>query len=250
MHQFLMKQIVETLRNGIDDPLERGEIVTDTENDYNVIDDYTIELSEKRLKNIYFVKDHTKIDDKEKYLYSDFHKIYDDPKNDDDYPKIEFKENIPTNHNYEIKYHSGSTWIYPDYPIEEATLPRISVKEVGGGGRHKSIGRIWDNNYKVFLDDSLIEVMVWCDTGTSVFIDGEYYSGGKLKDYLATNIRKLFEKERRYLSEKTFRDKDFNPVGRIDDIKLDVMRDLDIEFDDFLRKELEFDVYLHEYREW
>ena len=239
MYGILPKQLVETLRNEIDDPDQRGSKVVDDDSDYKVIDDYNIELSEKGLKNVYKVIDNNYIDEKELYIFQDFRKIYDNPKNEDSYPVISFNEPV-ANHDLEITYHTGRTWIYPGFPNDNATFPRISCRQIDSSGRNRYIGRDYDEDTKITPDYTVYEVMVWVNYENSYTIDGEYYSGGKLKDYISKQVRECLNRNKYNYKKKIFYDDEFNPKGKIKNVRMEAFRDLDLEMDEFVRKSIEF----------
>lgn len=231
------KRLIELLRNNITDVRNRGEdkkdIITSDGSD-------TITLNNDGLKNVYYIKNNTK--GTTLTPFDDYKKIYSDPSVSTDYPKIKFRITPDNNDKIEVKYHTGQTWIYPDYPKESATFPRISIVQSSGTGNNQFLGRRYDSNNKSLSGMPAYEIQTWVSHDDSFQYDGEYYAGGKLVDFNSDEIINTIETNRDNLKGWRFRDDNWNLKGEIKHIRLDTLVSIDLEEDNFLRRNMDYEV--------
>lgn len=181
--QANMEKLIALIRNKVSDPAGRGTDITETSLTINSNDEYI--LAKKGLKNIYWVENS---DTGERYTeFIDFNKVFDNPQDKKDKPKIKWlNTSTPT---LDVRYHYGKTFIYPGFPHDNFTSPRISISQLDTVGTKAGIGDRLTPSQKGFLPSGKYEFNIWIQKDAKAFeIDNEYYSGGKLLDYLAEQV--------------------------------------------------------------
>jgi len=76
----------------------------------------------------------------------------------------------------------GGHWIYPDYPREDAKMPRIGIVVYGTYTTEFGLGF---RGQRVF---SRVEVSVWTDSRKDGIVDGLRYRGSGLREALSDKI--------------------------------------------------------------
>ena len=84
---------------------------------------------------------------------------------------------------------AGKNWIYPDFPREDATMPRVSVV-LRGQGEAEYYGV---NGGTVLVYPVRYEISVWVRFKETYTIGSEKYGEGKLIDYLCDQIINVIE---------------------------------------------------------
>jgi len=85
--------------------------------------------------------------------------------------------------NIAADYYYGSNWVMPAQPRPDSQMPRISVLELTSYESHSSIG----DGYRELTVP--YRLGIWVKSGKSYTISGVEYSGGKLMDYLASELQ-------------------------------------------------------------
>lgn len=220
-----MAKLIALIRNNVSDPADRGTDTTETDLTANTNDNYI--LANKGLKNVYWVENSNT---GERYTeWIDFTKEYDDPQDKNDKPKIKWLGDSPPT--VDAKYHYGKTFIYPGFPHDNFTSPRISISQLDTVGTKAGVGDQLTPSQKGFLPSSKYEFNVWIQKDAKAFeINNEYYSGGKLLDHLGEQIM-----------DAILKNKDLMKKWGIVGASLELLRTAEIESDiDAHRKVIDF----------
>ena len=84
---------------------------------------------------------------------------------------------------------AGKNWIYPDFPHEKATMPRISIVYVG----HSEAEFYGVNGGMALVYPLRYEISVWVRRGEAYTVNNEELGGGALLDYLADQVINVIE---------------------------------------------------------
>jgi len=106
--------------------------------------------------------------------------------------------------NISVTYRHGSKWIYPDFPRNDATFPRMSLFNVGGD--FEKSGGVGD---KVVFIYPVFRIQLHVRDGKDYTIGGYKYVGDKLLDYLNSELEAAIHSIR-----------DNNTIGNLIDIKI------------------------------
>jgi len=80
----------------------------------------------------------------------------------------------------------GANWIFPDYPREDATMPRISVLQTGATRTDIQIGGGGWRFVHVF------EIGIWTNSRAEMTYQGIKYKGSRLREWLADQVLDAF----------------------------------------------------------
>ncbi|MBE8539414.1 hypothetical protein [Geoglobus acetivorans] len=97
------------------------------------------------------------------------------------------RNNIPDPNT--ARANAGKNWIYPDFPHEKATMPRISVVYIG----HSEPDFYGVNGGTALLYPLRYEISVWVRRGETFTVGNEELGGGALLDYLADQVINVIE---------------------------------------------------------
>jgi len=86
--------------------------------------------------------------------------------------------------NVVITYDYGTNWVYDDQPLVSASMPRVSILNIGGADE-TSAGM---SDGIIFMHPTF-RVGVWVRTGKAYTIGGYSYTGSKLLDYMVTDLQ-------------------------------------------------------------
>ena len=192
----LKKALINELRRTITDPASRGTARVDTLNGTGTAKTFTLTNY-----NLMFITS-VVADGVTKTLITDYIMDFGDSNT---YAKIIF-ETAPDSDtgNVVITYKSGTNWIYDDQPHVTASMPRVSMLNVGGG--QETSGGVSD---KVVFRHPTFRIGLWVRTGKEYTIDSYGYTGGKLLDYLVASLEDAIHTIR---DDKT--------IGNLIDIKI------------------------------
>lgn len=210
MYRGLFQRLNALLRNNLTDPADRGSETTDNFTGDGSTTEF--ELTNKKLANVKEVK----VDGTDCYEFVDYTKAYDNPKDTASKPKVVFDTAPDSDANITVKYHYDGTWIFPGFPVGKFTPPRISITQISSRMENIGIGRMLNETEKAMVPINWYQIDLWTRKGHSFTIGNEYYSGGKLLDYLADRVVEVIETNKEYLRD----------IG-IDDIILRTARDLE-----------------------
>jgi len=90
----------------------------------------------------------------------------------------------------------GKNWIYPSYPREDATMPRVSIVVIGTSTDEFGLG------FKGQRVTSRVEVSVWIDSRREGVVDGKKYRGSGLREALGDKIINVLLEGRPELLQK------------------------------------------------
>jgi hypothetical protein len=225
-YQDVTTKLVTFIRNKVPDPAGRGEERQESFPTDGVTKDFT--LTYKALKNV----KRAYLDDGTEYIeFVDFDVHYDKKADPASFPVISFKIAPPSGRILTIEYHTGQTWVYPGYPQEDFTPPRISIMHISSRQEEVGLGRYFDSNTKAHQAASWYQVDVWTKRGQTFVVEGKTIGGGKLLDYLCDLIMDAF-KDRELLKKWGF-----------DDVLMRMARDISYAEDTkLLRKLINFDI--------
>ena len=171
----LKNALLNQFRKRLTDPVGRGTAKTDTFSGDNSTTDFT--LTQYPLMYIDSVT-----------VGSTNNRLLRDYKIDFGTSKIAGKIKFTTapttgSDNITVVYRYGSNWVYPGSPHTTAEMPRVGIRQIGGGEKSGGVGDL-----VVFLNP-VFKFGVWVRVGKSYTISGETYTGDKLVDYIATDIQ-------------------------------------------------------------
>jgi len=84
---------------------------------------------------------------------------------------------------------AGKNWIFPDFPYEKSSMPRISVVYLG----HTEPEYYGVNGGMILIYPLRYEISIWTRMGEAYTIDSVKYSGSGLLDVLADKIVNVME---------------------------------------------------------
>ncbi len=183
MFNDVTARVRQLLRENIADPADRGDDYTDS---FTAVGSTDFTLTNKLIKNTKVVTNEGDL----QLEFRDYNIIYDDPSNVSSYPIIRFNTAPTTDNTVSIGYHAGATWIYPGNPEVNFASPRISIMNITANENTYGLGERKDASTKGILTTSWFQVDIYTKLGKTFTIDGNYYGGGKLLDYLAEEVLK------------------------------------------------------------
>jgi len=186
MFERTTQGVITLLRNEVSDPRSRGADQTDSFTGDGTATTFT--LTKAAVKN---VKSCT-VAGVTQYEGEDFSVDYENN-------QIIFVTAPALNAAISITYHYDQTWIYPDYPREDATMPRISVFYVGGFESRRGIGEQFDATTKKRMFVASHQIDIWIKKGDVWKVDGTKISGGKLLDVIADDVLDALVKNKEWL---------------------------------------------------
>jgi len=168
------------LRNNLDDPADRPTTYTESRSVTDA-DIFPFEDND-RCKNVYWVE----LDGTEQVYRTDYKVNYDDQ-------QLEVLQGTWTG-TVDVKYDYGSTWVYPEFPrLEDVTLPRVSIKEVGPAQEDYTIGGERILYRRIFQTDT------WCDEDTEYSYKNTRAQGPKLREFITDDLYKLVRENRTWI---------------------------------------------------
>jgi len=189
-YERAMRILITFLRNRIEDPAKRGSDAIET----FIGDGATREffLSNKLLTNVKSVK----VDDRELIEFVDYETKYDNPVEESSYPSVVLNEAPSSDSNIIISYHCGESWIYQAHPSQEFVSPQVSLFHISTREELHSLGLLETPHTRSTKGVTWLQIGVWTRRTPVYTIDGEKYSGNKLKDKIADDIVKALTQER------------------------------------------------------
>ncbi len=194
----IVERLKEILRAKVNDPFDRGSTATETLSSGST----TLQLSNKELKNVDSAIGAST--GNEYYRFKDFSVSFDDPSNSSDYPSVTF-DSAPSE-DVDITYHYGATFIYPTWPSDNISKTIVSINHIGGSQSMRFMGLNKSASTKATINQSSWQIDVWVEDGANVTDpDAEhsgFFSGGKLCDYMADQVKQAMEESRDHLKEQ------------------------------------------------
>ena len=192
--ELVMGIIRDALRNNLADPRGRPLEATDHFTGDGGTTAFT--LASKRLKNIRRVT----VGGAVKYERVDFSAVYDDPGDNASRPQVVFFQPPPAGAAIVCTYNYGPTWIYPDFPLVDTLLPRISITQGASRGEAPAgLGMALGDNQRGSLYRHTVDISIWVNNGDVFTINGRRLGGAHLCDYLAGRVREVLLAQRRLM---------------------------------------------------
>lgn len=219
-----MARIRQLLRAKLTDPADRGTNYTEN---FTGTGNTDFTLTNRSIKNTIFVTD----DGLTQVEFVDYNIVYDDPTGTDT-PIIRFVSAPGSGSAISIRYHTGASWIYPANPNINVISPMISISNITANETSYGMGEYRDSSNRGSLTTSWFQMDLYTKEGDTFTIDGGYFGGGKLLDYLAEEVLKTLSNNKNTLKKQG-----------INDIKMRMGKDLAFsEATNLYRKLLDFEI--------